>query len=192
MKTLLLILILTLSFQTSTKADGIKDFEIEGISIGDSLLDYFSKEEINKNIMPDYWKRIKDKTFILSEIESNNFNNYRRLQFVFKRSDITYKLYGIHGIIWFEKDITSCKNKLKEISSEIQSSLIYDKDHNFEDVEISGDRGKYSGTTYQLKNGFISIHCTDWSKKIEKELYWVDHLSVNIKTEEYEIFLRKD
>ena len=88
----------------------------------------------------------------------------------------------------------SCKKKLKEISSEIQSSLIYDKDHNFEDVEISGDRGKYSAATYQLKNGYIyiSIHCTDWSKKIEKELYWVDHLSVNKKTKEYEIFLQKD
>mgnify|MGYP006093753017 CR=1 FL=1 len=49
----------------------------------------------------------------------------------------------------------SCKKKLKEISSEIQSSLIYDKDHNFEDVEISGDRGKYSAATYQLKNGYI-------------------------------------
>ena len=39
---------------------------------------------------------------------------------------------------------------------------------------------------------YISIHCTDWSKKIEKELYWVDHLSVNKKTKEYEIFLQKD
>ena len=39
MKRLLLILILTLSFQTLTKADDIRDFEIEGISIGDSALD---------------------------------------------------------------------------------------------------------------------------------------------------------
>ena len=47
MKRLLLILILTFSFQSLTKADDIRDFEIEGMSIGDSLLDYFS--EINKN-----------------------------------------------------------------------------------------------------------------------------------------------
>ena len=47
MKRLLLILILTLSFQSMTKADDIRDFEIEGISIGDSLLDYFTEEEIN-------------------------------------------------------------------------------------------------------------------------------------------------
>jgi len=41
MKRLLLILILTFSYQTLTKADDISDFEIEGMSIGDSALDYF-------------------------------------------------------------------------------------------------------------------------------------------------------
>ena len=44
MKRLLLILILTLSFQTLAKADDIRDFEIEGISIGDSALKYFDKK----------------------------------------------------------------------------------------------------------------------------------------------------
>ena len=35
------------SLQTSSWADDISDFEIEGVSIGDSLLDYFSEDEIN-------------------------------------------------------------------------------------------------------------------------------------------------
>ena len=34
------------SFQTSSWADDIRDFQIEGMSVGDSLLDYFSKEKI--------------------------------------------------------------------------------------------------------------------------------------------------
>jgi len=50
MKRLLLILILTFSFQTFTKADDIRDFQIEGMSIGDSLLDYISFEKISNNI----------------------------------------------------------------------------------------------------------------------------------------------
>ena len=49
MKRLLLILILTLSFQTLAKTDDIRDFEIEGISVGDSLLDYFNKTKIDNN-----------------------------------------------------------------------------------------------------------------------------------------------
>ena len=48
-KRLLLILILTFSFQSLTKADDIRDFQIEGISVGDSLLDYFSENEIKSN-----------------------------------------------------------------------------------------------------------------------------------------------
>ena len=43
-----LIVIFLLFFNTITKADDISDFEIEGMSIGDSLLDYLSKKEIDK------------------------------------------------------------------------------------------------------------------------------------------------
>ena len=48
MKRLLLILILTVSFQSWAKADDIRDFQIEGMSVGDSLLDYFTEKEIKK------------------------------------------------------------------------------------------------------------------------------------------------
>ena len=48
MKAILVFLILIFSFQSWTKADDIKEFEIEGMSVGDSLLNYFSEEEIIK------------------------------------------------------------------------------------------------------------------------------------------------
>ena len=38
------------SFSALSFADDISDLEIEGISIGDSLLDYFSEKEIKKEI----------------------------------------------------------------------------------------------------------------------------------------------
>ena len=50
MKRLLLILILTFSFQSLIKADDIRDFQIEGMSIGDSLVDHFSEEFIETHI----------------------------------------------------------------------------------------------------------------------------------------------
>ena len=51
MKTLL-VLLLSLFFLSSPSvfADDISDFEIEGMSIGDSLLDYMTEEEILKEI----------------------------------------------------------------------------------------------------------------------------------------------
>ena len=43
-----LVLVLTFSLQSWTKADDISEFEIEGISIGDSLLDHFDENKIKK------------------------------------------------------------------------------------------------------------------------------------------------
>ena len=51
MKKLLAILILIFTLQTPSQADDIQDFQIEGISIGDSLLDYMTKDEIKQNTL---------------------------------------------------------------------------------------------------------------------------------------------
>ena len=49
-KLLVLLFSLFLLSSPSVFADDISDFEIEGISIGDSLLDYMTEEEILKEI----------------------------------------------------------------------------------------------------------------------------------------------
>ena len=68
MNRLLLIIILTFSFQSLTKADNINSITIEGISIGDSALDFFSKEDIEKNTFDFY----KIKTFV--PVQMNKFD----------------------------------------------------------------------------------------------------------------------
>ena len=61
MRILLVILILLINSETFSKADDISDFEIEGMSIGDSLLDFFTENEIKRTI---YKKtKYKDKSF---------------------------------------------------------------------------------------------------------------------------------
>ena len=48
MKVFLTVLILVFNLQSLSKANDVKDFEIEGITVGDSLLDYYSEKEIKK------------------------------------------------------------------------------------------------------------------------------------------------
>ena len=48
MRIFIAVIILIFSLQSWTKADDISDFEIEGMSIGDSALDHVSKSEIEK------------------------------------------------------------------------------------------------------------------------------------------------
>jgi len=51
MRLFLSILILILNLQSWVKADDVSDFEIEGMSIGDSLLNYMTKKEI-EDLLP--------------------------------------------------------------------------------------------------------------------------------------------
>ena len=51
MRIFLLTLILISNFQSWTKADDIRDLEVEGISLGQNALDYFSKNDIDQNIL---------------------------------------------------------------------------------------------------------------------------------------------
>ena len=55
MRVFIVVLVLIFSLQSWTRADDIRDFEIEGMSLGDSLLDYFTEEEILAN-KPDWFK----------------------------------------------------------------------------------------------------------------------------------------
>ena len=50
MKKLLAILVLGLFLITPSQGDDVQDFQIEGMSIGDSLLDYMTEKEIKTNI----------------------------------------------------------------------------------------------------------------------------------------------
>ena len=47
-KILAVIIIFNFCLITSSKTNEIKDFQIEGISLGDSLLKFFSEKEIKK------------------------------------------------------------------------------------------------------------------------------------------------
>ena len=109
MKKLLLILILTLSFQSWTKADDIKDFQIEGMSIGDSLLDYFNKEEILKYgdnpYNSDIWTTYSDMF--------KSSSTYDGFQVTFKKDDYQYKIESVVGQLLYEKNIDKCYKKKK-------------------------------------------------------------------------------
>ena len=73
MKRLLLILILTLSFQSLVKAEDISDFEIEGMSINKSVLDYISVNEVLDNTLPYFeTKREYYITGIVSNLKRQN------------------------------------------------------------------------------------------------------------------------
>ena len=74
MKTLLTLFVLL--FSSSVVAENYK-FEIEGVSLGDSLLDYMSKNEINKNTV-DFYDYIPNNIWLSVAYKSKLFQNWPR------------------------------------------------------------------------------------------------------------------
>ena len=189
MNRLLLILILTLSIQTLSKADDIREFQIDGLSIGMSLLDYFNETEIKDNIYDHY----KDDKYKLTEFyQHKNFNQYDSLKFHYNSKDQNYKIISISGINFYEKNITNCYNDMKKIDKEI-SSLFEELEKITEDQIHPYDKSGKS-ITKAIRYWFpdeshISIVCYDWSEKISKENEWTDNLQLEISLNEFNNWL---
>ena len=83
MKKILTILILIFTLQTPSQADDISEFEIEGMSIGDSLLDYYSKSQIKSFLQDNY---PGSKKFYIKYAHSNRFEIYESVTVALKKN----------------------------------------------------------------------------------------------------------
>ena len=70
MKKLLAIVILSLCFIVPSKADDIRDFQVEGITVGESLLNFLNEDEILQNIR-DYG--YKDDTYFVTNVTKKKY-----------------------------------------------------------------------------------------------------------------------
>ena len=104
-----------------TKAEDITEFEIEGISIGDSALDYFSKEEIkdNTSIPPN----LKESKYTQSCFDDYG-NTYDRICIAFKKNSSKKIIEQLQAQIRYNKDVMNiCKKKQNKIDKEL--SLLF-------------------------------------------------------------------
>ena len=145
------------SFSALSFADDIQDFEIEGMTIGNSLLDYMSEEEIKENVIYVY----PDKKFtVLTYKESTETYNWGILV-EYKSNDQTYKIYGATGNINFSNNIESCYEKQDEIEKEISSMFKKSKIKKF-DIKPTGDEdgSTYKQTQFYVDSGdALSVDC---------------------------------
>ena len=195
MKGLLFILIIIFSFHSLAKADDIRDFEIEGMSIGDSALDFMSKKEIINTLNHKHTFFYKKKVFavITTPLISNK---YERISITIKPNDESFLIYGIEGIIYFNNDISGCLKKKIEVQNEFKSFL---KNTNFNDQGTFKHPGDPTGNSLQtvfdfnFKNdGLTRVVCHDWSEKLTNEKGWTDEFKIYIISDVFYDFVKSD
>ena len=180
-KFFIIIIFLFLSF-TKSYSETINDLEIEGFSVGQSLLEKFSKNQIdnffNYDDLPSSMK------FRISEIYNGqelSMNTYDGMQFYTKPKDGKYILHGFNGSL-FCKSEKLCKKKYDEIVSDIKNSYPNSEIRKGKGIHTDDPSGEstYVGISVDLSDGSIRVLFTDWSNKVK----YTDNISVEISTNE--------
>ena len=189
MKKLLLIFIFTLSFQSLSKADDIRDFEIEGMSIGDSALDYFSEKEILSVKQNTQYPNDK---FIIYQLESIKLlKTYSALNVSIKKNDKKYVISHMQAIIYYNdaKDFLKCNPQQKIIVSELTKLFSNSKIEDTKYLSSFDKKSPIEGTEIYLNNGaVIAINCNDWLKQSTL----TKNLDVGLASREFHKFILEE
>tara|TARA_Y100000768_G_scaffold363176_1_gene322604 strand:+ start:300 stop:908 length:609 start_codon:yes stop_codon:yes gene_type:complete len=188
MKKLLIFSLILINIIFSSKADDIRDFQIEGMSIGDSLLDFFDEKEIKNNYIFVENSRKYYAVLVLSE-KNNQYksavkklNDYYGMHIYVDPNDKKYIIKGLEAMLDFRNNFSECFNKKEEIEKSIDQILPnakkviknaaheYDKSNNSM-VYTTYIRINPNSKYYQLK-----IQCFDWSK----EMGFIDHFRLSL------------
>tara|TARA_B100001758_G_C18150014_1_gene473529 strand:- start:54 stop:638 length:585 start_codon:yes stop_codon:yes gene_type:complete len=190
MKTLLTLCVLL--FSSSVVADDISDFQIEGMSVGDSLLDYMTEEEIKNEIrvnryMYNYLTDEFGEVYLFNEIK-----NYDYMSFFVKTDDKNYLIYGLRGVIKIN-NLEKClekQNKLLSDSKEVIPNSEPEIENIDHPVDPTGKSKIYSKFIYLNSGDFIRVACNMFEKKLAKKNNWNSGLTLFIGKEELEYWLR--
>ena len=175
MKVYLSIIFFIFSFQSWTKAEDIRDFEIEGMSIGDSLLNHFNERTIINNIN----NSIRGK-FYISSIRDTKFKDYDSIDFYLKSNDKKYEIHAINAMIYYDNQIDKCKIKKKEVLNNLENILKI-KFLTFEGKHNLDNESKTYQSFYRFSNDAnIRVECYSWINNTKKKYNFVDNLSISL------------
>ncbi len=185
MKKFLAIFILCLCFTTPSQANDIKDFQIEEMSLGDSVLNFMNEKDFLKfTLLTDF----KNNEYSARQTKNKKFLKvYDALQVNYITNDKQYKIYGLSGLLNFKDNHQECMSKQKEVLEELQALFpqakkIGPRKKNFQQKLT---KGFWEGHAYKFPNGDLAIiTCYNYEKKNMN-----DHLRISIRYKAYNDFL---
>ena len=156
------------------KKEYVKDFKVEGISVGDSLLTYFSEEHIlefqRKVDIKGNPINIEDSIYIDSSFDNFQFETYQSLQAYYKVNDKDYTILTIGGAIFYGSDKQKCMNKLFEVRDILKEQYKTPKiTENLNQVPYESDMGDtlYNDISFIFENNeMIMISCNDFDNEL--------------------------
>ena len=188
-KIFITLLFLIFILKSLSKAEDVHEFEIHGLTVGESLLNFKSKQKIEekeKNYLPSstgekFYRiafKIKDK-------------NYDFVGIYLKKNDLNYSIYSVEGMKYIK--YSKCKTKMNEIYNAMKvgfgEKYIPNKFEDFHSYDKS-KKSKVKVIDFMRSDDYTiaRIICTDWGKKLEAEGL-DDNLAIYLQSEEFSKYM---
>ena len=183
--------LIILSGSISSFAEDVSEFEIEGIKIGDSLLDYMSEEEIKIELERNKGMYAHtDKKFISVRVFGISSEVYEYIVATIKRTgDLNYKIYSIRGMLDYSNP-ADCLKKQKTIVKDLSKMFENTKKDEWNRSPPSDPTGqsKVIAVSFNFKKGGnVSVLCHDYAKHVDLP----SGLDVTVRNKEFQKWLRK-
>ena len=192
----LLVLLFSLFFLSSPSvfADDISDFQIEGMSIGDSLLDYMTEEEILEEIeiTKNHYSYLNEPNKYAEVYLFANLQRYDSIGFLIKNTATSqyvtnkneeYTIFSIRGLIDFNHDFDGCLQKRNEIAQDL--SKLFSNVQKLDNYYVSSDQTITDKVYFEFSSGNrVEVSCIFYDETRRVENNWINNLSVSIDKKE--------
>ncbi len=182
----ILLTLFVLLFSSSVVAENISDFEIEGISVGDSVLRYMTEEEIINEIEINksaysYLPEKFGEAYIF-----NGLKKYDFISFFIKLNDKNYISHAVSGGINY-KNINKCFEKQKKIFDQLKRKFTNQDLYEDTVIHLGDQTGESKVHTMSIifKNGnSIRSECYAYGKQYKKINNFEDSFIISIVKKE--------
>ena len=196
----LLTLLFSIFFLSSPSvfAKDILDFQIEGMSIGGSLLDYMTEDEILKEIERTKYRydELKEPYKYADVYLHKDFLTYDGVTFVIKNNSTNqyvtnknekYTILYVRGSIQYIENFDSCIVKRDEIAKVLSGMFpnAHKQEYVFSDTEDPSGNSIYDDVRFMVDSGDeVIARCTDFEENYRIKKNFSEGLNIAIETKE--------
>ena len=191
----ILIILYFLNFNYLASADQIKNFEIEGMTVGDSLLNYMSKSEIIDQINSENSYHYPNNSFVTVTYISDSFEVYDDVGVIIDPNDKDYIIFSLEGTVHHKN--TNCRdqqikitNDLKEFFDSNTYKFIQSLDLDYIDDDTGESKVHYEDFYFSDESA-VRVICWALSKDFKSKGY-IDTLAVAVNSSKFMIFVNEN
>ena len=191
----ILIILYFLNFNYLASADQIKNFEIEGMTVGDSLLNYMSKSEIIDQINSENSYHYPNNSYVTVTYKTKDLKIYDDVGVIINPNDKKYVIYSLEGTIHHKN--SSCRDQQIKITNDLKEFFdpsTYEFIQSL-DLDYIGDDTGESKVHYEdfyfNDESAVRVICWALSKDFKFQGY-IDTLAVAVNSSKFMIFVNEN